>query len=75
MKLLSLDSSLAHRQALAKELGYDAGFSKGTYPHHVASFIVRELAERVGEDGATAAHATAHATSSNGAAPPPHTDG
>src|SRR5207244_1876997 len=29
---------------LAKELGYDAGFSKGTYPHHVASFIVRELA-------------------------------
>jgi beta-lysine 5,6-aminomutase beta subunit len=31
---------------LAKELGYDAGFSKGTYPHHVASFIVRELAAR-----------------------------
>jgi beta-lysine 5,6-aminomutase beta subunit len=31
---------------LAKELGFDAGFSKGTYPHHVASFIVRELAER-----------------------------
>ena len=32
---------------LAKELGYDAGFSKGTYPHHVASFIVRELAARL----------------------------
>jgi beta-lysine 5,6-aminomutase beta subunit len=32
---------------LAKELGYDAGFSKGTYPYHVASFIVRELAARV----------------------------
>src|SRR6266705_7207014 len=32
---------------LAKELGYDAGFSKGTYPHHVASFIVRELGERM----------------------------
>jgi beta-lysine 5,6-aminomutase beta subunit len=31
---------------LAKELGYDAGFSKGTYPFHVASFIVRELAAR-----------------------------
>src|SRR5437588_43635 len=31
---------------LAKELGYDAGFSKGTYPHHLASFIVRELAAR-----------------------------
>ena len=34
---------------LAKELGYDAGFSKGTYPHHVASFIVRELAARMAE--------------------------
>ncbi len=34
---------------LAKELGYDAGFSKGTYPHHVASFIVRELAARLAE--------------------------
>ena len=32
---------------LAKELGYDAGFSKGTYPHHLATFIVRELAARV----------------------------
>jgi beta-lysine 5,6-aminomutase beta subunit len=38
---------------LAKELGYDAGFSKGTYPHHVASFIVRELAARLaGEEAA-----------------------
>jgi beta-lysine 5,6-aminomutase beta subunit len=37
---------------LAKELGYDAGFSKGTYPHHVASFIVRELAARMAETGA-----------------------
>jgi beta-lysine 5,6-aminomutase beta subunit len=34
---------------LAKELGYDAGFSKGTYPHHVASFIVRELAARIAD--------------------------
>jgi beta-lysine 5,6-aminomutase beta subunit len=33
---------------LAKELGFDAGFSKGTYPFHVASFIVRELAARNG---------------------------
>jgi beta-lysine 5,6-aminomutase beta subunit len=42
---------------LAKELGYDAGFSKGTYPHHVASFLVRELAARMAEsrDGAVAA--------------------
>jgi beta-lysine 5,6-aminomutase beta subunit len=36
---------------LAKELGYDAGFSKGTYPHHVASFIVRELDARIRERG------------------------
>lgn len=27
---------------LAKELGYDAGFSKGCYPNHLASFIVRQ---------------------------------
>ncbi len=49
---------------LAKELGYDAGFSKGTYPHHVASFIVRELAARMTEppsasDGANASPANA----------------
>jgi beta-lysine 5,6-aminomutase beta subunit len=37
---------------LAKELGYDAGFSKGTYPHHIASFIVRELAARMVAAGA-----------------------
>jgi beta-lysine 5,6-aminomutase beta subunit len=35
---------------LAKELGYDAGFSKGTYPHHLATFIVRELAARLSRD-------------------------
>jgi beta-lysine 5,6-aminomutase beta subunit len=34
---------------LAKELGYDAGFSKGTYPHHLATFLVRELAARLSE--------------------------
>ncbi len=33
---------------LAKELGYDAGFSKGTEPQHLASFLARELAARVG---------------------------
>jgi beta-lysine 5,6-aminomutase beta subunit len=47
---------------LAKELGYDAGFSKGTYPHHVASFIVRELAARLGAD--------ADGGAGGGAAPP-----
>ncbi len=31
---------------LAKELGYDAGFSKGTEPQHLATFVVRELAAR-----------------------------
>ncbi|HYM45735.1 MAG TPA: OAM dimerization domain-containing protein [Solirubrobacteraceae bacterium] len=55
---------------LAKELGFDAGFSKGTYPHHVASFIVRELAARLAEggdgkgagDGASAARKAAGAS-------------
>jgi beta-lysine 5,6-aminomutase beta subunit len=36
---------------LAKELGFDAGFSKGTEPHHLATFIVRELAARVSAAG------------------------
>ena len=40
---------------LAKELGYDAGFSKGTYPHHLATFIVRELAARASGDRVPAA--------------------
>jgi beta-lysine 5,6-aminomutase beta subunit len=37
---------------LAKELGFDAGFSRGTYPHHLASFLVRELAARLEHTGA-----------------------
>jgi beta-lysine 5,6-aminomutase beta subunit len=32
---------------LAKELGFDAGFCKGTYPNHVGTFIVRELKARM----------------------------
>ena len=31
---------------LAKELGYDAGFGRGSYAEHVASFIVKEMVER-----------------------------
>jgi beta-lysine 5,6-aminomutase beta subunit len=31
---------------LAKELGYDAGFGRGTFPEHVASFLVQEMARR-----------------------------
>ena len=31
----------------AKELGFDAGFSRGTYPHHLATFLVREIAARL----------------------------
>ena len=49
---------------LAKELGYDAGFSKGTYPHHLATFIVRELAAREAAQGASAAGADAAAVGS-----------
>ena len=33
-------------EELAKELGFDAGFSKGTYPNDVASFIAQEIAAR-----------------------------
>jgi beta-lysine 5,6-aminomutase beta subunit len=49
---------------LAKELGYDAGFSKGTYPYHVASFIVRELAARMDD---SSAHSLPGAASTSGA--------
>jgi beta-lysine 5,6-aminomutase beta subunit len=52
---------------LAKELGYDAGFSKGTYPHHVASFIVRELAARIA-DGAPGADQPPGGASADGSA-------
>ncbi|SHJ57854.1 lysine 5,6-aminomutase subunit beta [Paramaledivibacter caminithermalis] len=31
---------------LAKELGYDAGFTRGSYAEHVASFIVNEMVAR-----------------------------
>lgn len=37
-------------EELAKELGFDKGFSKGCYPDHVASYIVQELHRRI-EDG------------------------
>jgi beta-lysine 5,6-aminomutase beta subunit len=40
---------------LAKELGYDAGFSKGTEPQHLATFVVRELAARLSAEPVTAA--------------------
>jgi beta-lysine 5,6-aminomutase beta subunit len=41
---------------LAKELGYDAGFSKGCYPNNVAAYIVKELAARNKERHANAYH-------------------
>lgn len=31
---------------LAQELGYDAGFGKGSYAEHVASFVVTQVVER-----------------------------
>lgn len=34
---------------LATELGFDAGFDKGTYPEHVAAFIMDRLANRLEE--------------------------
>jgi beta-lysine 5,6-aminomutase beta subunit len=51
---------------LAKELGYDAGFSKGTYPHHVASFIVRELAARLADSAASSRAGAASASRADG---------
>ncbi len=33
---------------LAAELGYDAGFGRGTLPSEVAAFIATRFAERVG---------------------------
>ena len=39
---------------LAKELGYDAGFSKGTYPHHVAAYLARTAIERSDAETAVA---------------------
>lgn len=41
---------------LAKELGFDAGFSKGTYPHHVAAFLARSWIERLQDDAEQPAH-------------------
>jgi beta-lysine 5,6-aminomutase beta subunit len=34
-------------QALAAELGFDAGFGPGTTARHVSTFIVKELARRL----------------------------
>jgi len=36
---------------LAKELGFDAGFGRGTSPSQVASYIAKEMALRVGAAG------------------------
>jgi beta-lysine 5,6-aminomutase beta subunit len=51
---------------LAKELGYDAGFSKGTYPYHVASFIVRELAARMADSPASSQDGAASTSGADG---------
>jgi beta-lysine 5,6-aminomutase beta subunit len=37
--------------ALAKELGYDAGFGPGTKPSQVAAFLLEELSARTGAGG------------------------
>ena len=51
---------------LAKELGYDAGFSKGTYPHHLASFIVRELVARMREANSAEHNSAVNASAADG---------
>lgn len=35
--------------ALARELGYDIGFGKGSLPSHVATFLAERMAERLGK--------------------------
>lgn len=35
--------------ALAGELGYDAGFGRNSLPSHVASFVAEKMAERIGK--------------------------
>jgi beta-lysine 5,6-aminomutase beta subunit len=35
---------------LAKELGFDAGFSKGTLPNHLATFLVQSMAASSGHE-------------------------
>ncbi len=40
---------LEHKLAL--ELGYDAGFGRGTFAEHVASFIIQALLEKKGSGG------------------------
>ncbi len=47
---------------LARELGFDIGFSRGTYPHQVASYIVKEMVSRAGMPSAE----TTSAALSNG---------
>jgi beta-lysine 5,6-aminomutase beta subunit len=32
---------------LALELGFDAGFGRGTYPEHVGSFIAKKMVEKM----------------------------
>jgi len=39
-------------EELAKEIGFDAGFGRGTYPNDLASCVVRELSARLAAQGA-----------------------
>lgn len=51
---------------LAKELGYEAGFSKGTYPNDVAGFIAQELVARAEQAAAPAAATTTATAAASG---------
>jgi beta-lysine 5,6-aminomutase beta subunit len=39
---------ITHKEAV--EMGYDAGFSTGTKPSQVASFIAHEITKRLGKN-------------------------
>ena len=51
---------------LAKELGYDAGFSKGTYPHHVATLHRARAGRAHGGPGAACRPRAASASGADG---------
>ncbi|HXE73078.1 MAG TPA: hypothetical protein VNO81_10495, partial [Candidatus Nitrosotenuis sp.] len=49
-KLLLICGGPRLNHALAKEVGFDAGFGPGTSPRQVASFIAVEMAARLGRN-------------------------
>ena len=49
LKMRPAQRAILNCHALAKELGYDAGFGAGTYADDVATFCSKELVRRLGK--------------------------